>query len=149
MRSLCAFVWASLCMTSLQLERPQDTMQNALILLTATLAFLMNAVLIGSVSSVLGQINHARNTERSHRKAIAAHLKHEGIPRSLRKRIGATHRTPPALAPHALAPHATRPCACTFTVRAPSPCVRLHRAYAFARVPSLVHPPAASLRGCL
>jgi CRP-like cAMP-binding protein len=84
---LCAFVWAMNSITGLQLERPTNDLQNLLVVLVASASFLTNAVLVGSVSSVIAQMNHARTLEQNQRKAIAAHLEQGGIPRELRLTI--------------------------------------------------------------
>ena len=60
---LCAFVWASLAITGLSIERPTNSLQNVLMLVVAACSLLTTAVLIGSVASVIGQMNHARIAE--------------------------------------------------------------------------------------
>ena len=84
---LFAFVWGMLNVSGVNFTKPTNTLQAVNGLFVVCCAILTNAVIIGSVTTTLYRLNFARHTEEHKRQAIQAHLKLNGVPRHLQKRV--------------------------------------------------------------
>ena len=82
-----AFVWGMLNVSGVNFSKPVNAIQTSVAFIVVCCAIMTNSMIIGSVTTTLSRLNHARHSEHQRRQAIEVHLRHHSVPRALRARV--------------------------------------------------------------
>ena len=84
---LYIIVWGMVNISGVNIVKPETTTQTAILIVVVIASIAANAVIIGSITNNISQMDSFENKERQMRQAITVHMRQNGVPRMLQTAI--------------------------------------------------------------